>query len=408
MRVVGAVTRPGGLAEWRALVTERARALLAGIGAIDDLDGLRPSDVDRLRAIGPAELVAPALELVRARRRATRRIEGAERLVLDVEGVEQASGTAVARHKARRFSTLAPHGVVDLCCGVGGDAIELRAALPQAALRVVDIDPVRAWMAAHNAGAEAVHGDAAEQLLGGAAFHVDPARRVAGGGRRLRRIADYRPGLPVLARLVASGAAGAIKLGPGVALDEVPSGPATELEVIGERGSLVQAVSWCGGLASAPGQRTATRLDDRLTFSGVPRSLRGRADGGVGRYLLVADPALERAGLLGTRAPEGFAEVAPGLGLLTGDGAVDDPWFRAFEVVEGPLPWREKRLKEVLRAHDAGTVRVKVRGRVADANAAEVALSGEGRAELWVLAFRLGARAVGIVARECGVQSGSA
>jgi hypothetical protein len=384
---------------WRALLEPGAAELLAATAALPDPGQVSLAELRRLRALAAPEQVARALELVRARRRAAKKFESAELLLADLEGVEQASGTRVARHKAARFAALRPAGLVDLCCGIGGDLIELCRALPAAEVSGLDLDPLRALMAGHNAGCPVAVGDAAAALAGAAAFHIDPARRIEGGdGRRLRRLADLRPGPEVLGPLLDSDRPGAIKLGPGIALDELPGGGSrTELEIVGDREGLLQALVWCGDLAQAPGRRTATRLDRGLGFTAAPRPAPIAA--GIGRFVLVPDPALERAGLVGARTGGAVGEIAAGLGLLSAEAPLDDPWFRSFEVLE-VLPWRDKKIREALRTHDAGPVQVKIRGKVADANAAARAFRGTGAAEIWLLGFRLGAKAVAVLAAE--------
>ena len=83
------------------------------------------------------------MKLLDARARATSKFEDPQRLIADIEGVEQASGTAIARHKASRFTDLGQ--VADLCCGIGGDAIELARVTKVTGF---DIDPTRVWMTA--------------------------------------------------------------------------------------------------------------------------------------------------------------------------------------------------------------------------------------------------------------------
>lgn len=381
---------------WERLAGPTGRELVARVEACGDPDGLAPSDLAALRAGADAAIVARAIDLVRARRRAARKLVDAARLFVDVEGVEQASGTDVAAWKARRFADARVGRVLDLCAGIGGDLIELRRALPGAELVGIDSDPLRAWMAGQNAGCTTLAQDATTVDVAGAAFHVDPARRVEGGGRRLRSVDEYRPGRAFLEELAATGAAGALKLGPGADLDDVPGGPAGEIEVMGGPDGLLQAVVWCGGLAKEAGLRTATRVDRELTFSGRPARLPVSAR--VGSHLLVAEPSLERAGLVAARAPGGAWALPAGDGWACVDGPVRDPWFRDFEVLE-VLPWRERKLRAALRAADAGVVHVKIRGRIADANVMERSLRGDGAESIWVFGYREGDRSIALLAR---------
>lgn len=386
---------------WEFLAGPAGQELIQRVEACGDLSALSPTDLASLRSVADAGLVRLAIELVRARGRASRKFVDAARLVADLEGVEQASGTNVAAWKARRFAAAAVDRVVDLCTGIGGDLIELARALPAAEVSGVDLDPVRVFMASRNAGCPAEVADVANSDLAGRAFHIDPARRVEGGGRRLRSVDEYRPGRPVLDALVASGAPGAMKLGPGADLEDVPGGRAGEIEILGGEDGLLQAVVWCGTLASRAGLRTATRVDRAESFSGLPGRLPVTTQ--LGSYLLVAEPALERAGLVAARAPEGLHALPAGDGWAVADSPVRDPWFRSFEVLE-VLPWRERRLRAALRAADAGIVHVKIRGRIADANVMERALRGDGAEVVWVFGYRVGERSVAVLARSLALR----
>ena len=151
--------------------------------------------VARLRKVcADAEIVRTALVLAEARRKAVPKF-GATRaatLWADPAGVEMASSLVVADHKATRFNVMvAEWPGVDLCCGIGGDAMGIAPALD---LTAVDLDPVRAWMAGRNAECHAACADATTFEIGEATVHVDPARRREGGAR-VWRAEDLRPGL---------------------------------------------------------------------------------------------------------------------------------------------------------------------------------------------------------------------
>ena len=249
------------LAAYRALARPHAAALLAAAAASDG----SAAQIERLRRSWPAEQVTAALDLVRARRMLEGRIDAASTLMADPAGAEQASSTITARWKARRFARLSAP-VADLCCGIGGDLLELSRDCPA---RGIDLDPLRAWMAEHNTGCSVSCEDArTAALAANESFHLDPARRDADGRRRHDWDA-LEPGPALIEALIESGRPGAVKLGPGIDWSRIPSAQRTETEVIGEDRRLVQAVLWTGSLAAA-GMRTATRLPQEHTLTGVP------------------------------------------------------------------------------------------------------------------------------------------
>jgi len=390
------------LAAWRRLAaggTEVA-ALLAEIAAAGEAT---PALVARLRRRHEAPLVAAALALVAGRAKAAGKFPAAAGLWCDPQGVEQASSAAVAAWKARRF---AGAKVVDLCCGIGGDAMAL-AAVAAEPPTVVDRDPVRAWMAATNAGGRAEAGEvlawAEGRDLGEALVHLDPARRDERGGRSFDPEACDPP-LSASLRLVRAARGGAIKLSPGIPLPLPGLGPDEELEFVSEEGHLVQAVVWSGTTVEAPGQARATRLAGGTvaTVVGTPGPVPG-PERGPGRgpdidALVVPDPSLERARLLHLT---GMPELAEGLGLLAATGASPPglaPFLRRYRVLERLAP-REAAVRAALRRRGAAGARVRTRGRSADADRWTKAVrTGESGAELDLFLLRLGDRLVAFVA----------
>jgi len=377
------------LASWRALQAAESEPLVAALAAAP----VTPALLARLRRRFPAELVLAAAALARARDKLAGRIDDAGRLVADPEGAEQASSTRAARHKAARFARAGIARVVDLCAGIGGDAIELARVTRVLA---VDVQPARAWMAARNAGCRAIAADVRALALDPAvAFHLDPQRRDAATGRRAWRFEDYEPGPAYVRELVARCPTGAIKLGPGVALDALPAG---EIELLSERGHLTQAVLWTGDLAHG-GSRRATLLDVGLSIHGASEAA---PIGPAGSHLLAPDPAVERAGLLGVLARELDASaIHAELGLLTRDSPVASPWVKCFEV-QAALAWRVERIARWLADHDGGPVELRPRGVELDFARTTRALSGTGSTRHVVFVQRLGREVRAWITREVG------
>src|ERR671912_1688512 len=139
----------------------------------------------RLRERFPAELVAGALGQHALRVRGAGKFSRAAGMWFTREGLEQASGEALATYRAGRYAGF--DVVADLCCGIGGDLIALA---PGRAALAVDLDLVHLRMARENArlhGAGEVAVACADvqtlNLPRSLAVFADPARRE--GGRRL-------------------------------------------------------------------------------------------------------------------------------------------------------------------------------------------------------------------------------
>jgi len=382
-------------------------------------EGQREGDGDAkfVAALASAALASAAFELVEGRRRAARKFgpEVATRLWCDVAGIEQASGMAVARWKARRMvESLGPSAAIfDICSGIGGDAM----ALAEAGLLVeaIDLEPRRAWMTAHNARCVTRVADAEAIDLTGVALHADPARRDESAGRRSWNLDDHQPGRAWIERALTLAHAAAIKFSPGV--DRAAFGPLNRglaWEWIAEENRLVQAVAWSGAFARADGEAGYTRatlLAEKShtiashTIAGIPddaREDRLRVAEAVTSGSFISEPiaAIERAELLTEAAGVNDAaqEIARGLGLVVSHAPLATPWFESFEIID-ECAAREEAVLATLKRHALVARSVRVRGRAADADLFTRALSARPDGQAVVFLFREGKRARGVVTR---------
>jgi hypothetical protein len=382
-------------------------------------EGQREGDGDAkfVAALASAALASAAFELVEGRRRAARKFgpEVATRLWCDVAGIEQASGMAVARWKARRMvESLGPSAAIfDICSGIGGDAM----ALAEAGLSVeaIDLDPRRAWMTAHNARCVTRVADAEAIDLAGVALHADPARRDESAGRRSWNLDDHQPGRAWIERALKLAHAAAIKFSPGV--DRAAFGPLNRglaWEWIAEENRLVQAVAWSGAFARADGEAGHTRatlLAEKShiivshTIAGIPddaREDRLRVAEAIthGRFISEPIAAIERAELLteAAGANDAAQEIARGLGLVVSHAPLATPWFESFEIID-ECAAREDAVLATLKRHALVARSVRVRGRAADADLFTRALSARPDGQAVVFLFREGKRARGLIAR---------
>lgn len=361
------------------------------------IDASDVSAVASLRRDYPAEVVSVALSLAEARGKAERKFGDRGRaMVADVAGVEQASGSRVAKYKAQRIAEAlgSDARVMDLCCGIGGDTM----ALAQAGLGVVavDHDPLRAWMAKQNSGptVQGLCADVAELELDGLPIHLDPARRNESSGKRAWRLEDVQPGPDVIGKLIDGSPAAAVKLSPGLDIEALPW--QGEVELISEHGRLVQAVLWCGDFAQD--ERAATLIGDDAAqrICGVPGI---PAYHSAQRYFYTFDASVERAGLIASLSSMLDAPaIHPKLGLLTSDQVIDSPWVTGFELIER-LPWRPKRVKQWLEANDGGLVEIKTRGKACDPDQEQRRLRGSGATPYTVFVLRFDTKVQALIAR---------
>ena len=376
---------------FRALLTPDGQALLAEAAALGPTEATLLPCITRLRrrhpALAPA-LVAAALEQVILRGKAVGKFARAERMYFTREGLEQATGEAVARHRTRRYAPFGP--VADLACGLGGDALALARDHPVLA---VDRDPLQLALARENARAYGVVARLAPVLADLAdlpppradALFCDPGRRVAGPGasRRVFSAAGYQPPLTLVTGWRANVPALGVKVSPGIAYDDIPAPDEVEVEFIGERGELKEAALWYGPLRTAARRATLLPGGDTLATDGEPPP--AVPAGPPGRVLYEPDPAVIRAHLVEHLAARlGATKLDPDIAYLTADAATPTPFARAFAVVEA-LPFGLKRLSARLRALDGGIVTVKKRGSPLDTDALARRLRGAGPRPLTVV-----------------------
>ncbi|WP_079125200.1 class I SAM-dependent methyltransferase, partial [Streptomyces lushanensis] len=308
----------------------------------------------------------------------------AYRMYFTPNGIEQATRGTVAAYRAARFRALTPEPrVVDLCCGIGGDAIAFaRAGL---AVTAVDLDPLTCEIAAENVRtlapdappATVARADVLEyDLTGARALFIDPARR--GGRGRIFDPEAYSPPLSWAVEAVRRAGTGAVKIAPGIPHELIPGD--FEAEWISDGGDVKEAVLWHGGTpgAAVPGSRRATLLGGGpgdqggpggegggLRTTAVTLTGRGLPDPPVrrtGRFLYEPDGAVIRAHLVAEVAEEldgGLIDET--IAYITADTLRPTPYATAYEITD-ELPFGLKKLKALLREREVGVLTVKKRG----------------------------------------------
>ena len=320
---------------------------------------------------GPVEAAAVAeMRRVRKRAEASGRFtpEFARGMLASDLMLQQASSYRLAMYVGRQMADLAGgREVLDLCCGLGMDAIG--SALCGAAVRGVDIDERAVFCAAHNAALEGVGdrcsfevGDvAAAALPPDAVVHVDPDRRAT--GRRTVLIQDYSPPAAVLRDLLDRTRAGAMKLSPALDRTALADWPDVEIEYVTEGRACRQLVLWWGrGRAG----RKATVVSGDMT---APEAASIEADPSAevriaepADWLIEPDPAVIAAGAVDTlAAAHGLHRIGATLAWLFGDSPVRTPLARSYRIL-ARVPGRESNIRRALRSLGAARVAVKPRG----------------------------------------------
>lgn len=343
----------------------------SGLALLDSVAAGTPAElvstVTRLRAEGhPAALVSAVLGQARLRARAARKFGVfADRMLFTQAGLEQATRLRVAALHAGRFASAGLMRVVDLGCGVGGDALALSSL--DIAVTAVEIDEVTAAIASYNLApfpsSSVVHADARDiDIEPFDAVFADPARRTAGHAEttRVTDPGDYTPSLDLLWEMAERKPVG-IKLGPGFDRSRIPDD--VEAQWVSVDGDVVELGLWTGALARDGVRRSALVVSDAGTAE-----LAAGADSEdepvrtLGSYLYEPDGAVIRARLIGDLARRtGAGILSDRIAYLTSDTLEPTPFAQAFRVIED-LPLDEKTIKRELKSRRVGVLEVKKRG----------------------------------------------
>lgn len=381
---------------FRWLLTEPGQQLLrvATHLAEETTDPLaRQTALRRLAA--PAE-VAVALTQVELRHRAVGKLgSDAARMYFTPEGLEQATRSPVATHRAARVRAAALETVIDLGCGIGGDLVAFaRAGLTAAG---VDLDPVRVAVARANLAALGLGGavevgdvTAVDTSPFDLAF-ADPARRSARG--RTFDVGDWSPPWPFVEGLL--GRDSCVKLAPGLPHELVP--PGVEAEWVSDRREVKEAVLWSGRLATTA--RRATVISDRGLASLTSLDLPAGAPptGPVAPYLLEPDGAVIRAGLVGAVAAHADGHLLDEhIAYVAAPSLAPTPFARCYRVLE-EVPYREKQLRAALRERRVGRLTIKKRGVQVEPDALRKRLSLRGDVEATLVLTRVAGRGTALL-----------
>lgn len=343
----------------------------SGLALLDSVAAGTPSElvstVTRLRAEGhPAALVSAVLGQARLRARASRKFGVfAGRMLFTQAGLEQATRLRVAALHAGRFRSAGLGSVVDLGCGIGGDAIAL--ASLDIAVTAVEVDEVTAAIASYNLApfpsSTVIHADARDiDVDPFDAVFADPARRTAGHSEttRVTDPDDYTPSLDLLWEIAERKPVG-IKLGPGFDRSRIPDD--VEAQWVSVDGDVVELGLWTGALARPGVTRSALVVSEdgtsEMTSDGDSEDEAVRP---LGSYLYEPNGAVIRARLIGDLARRiGAGILSDRIAYLTSDDLVPTPFAHAFRVI-ADLPLDEKTVKRELRSRRIGILEVKKRG----------------------------------------------
>lgn len=328
----------------------------------------------RLRKAFPAEKARLLQEQAELRAKARTKFgEAAGEMLFTRRLLEQASGREPAAWKAARYRDAGWTAVADLCCGSGGDAIELaRAGL---SVELVDLDPVALELARHNLSvcgfAAAAHPPvelpALPEAVAAGAFHLDPDRRTGGRDQGEDRwdhggLSPDLHGIRVLAQRFE---AGAVKLSPGA-----PEGTldlAGETEFVGVRDELREQVVWTGTLARIGNLTVSEHRDGTWETFSAPKADAEDAFGDdiaetPSEWVFEPVKAMVRSHLFALFGQSrGLRRMDTDIAWMTGPEPVASPFLKAYRVL-GHAPLKAGVEEALLRECGRSCGAVKKRG----------------------------------------------
>ncbi|GAA5507792.1 class I SAM-dependent methyltransferase [Novipirellula caenicola] len=360
--------------------------------AIEELASSTPAGSDakvakRLRHQFGSDAFYELIAIARLQRKARQKLGEGIWWATD-RALQQATAWQVAKLKSSWFGN---HLVYDLCCGIGGDALELaRRRAPHGGVVAVDMDPViQPYTAANlrkampeDPGTATMIETACEDVLNieipaEAAIHIDPDRRA--DGKRTTRPDDYQPSLPQILPRIEAAPAAIIKLAPAAKIDLGASTHRAWISLSGSVreqslvfGDALQRAELHSGSVSAFAVRSDgsySRFDAGDTPAGELDSVRVASAKTPGRWIIDPDAAVRAAGLTEFFARTyGLKTLGGPTGFLTHEGDIDDASLEKIQAIAsvGKVIWSgscdERKLRRELRQRNHYADRIKVRG----------------------------------------------
>ncbi len=379
------------------LATPEGAAVLAEAATVDR-DPLKR--LTALRRAHSPEIAAAVVATLDLRARAAAKFADADSMFFTREGLEQATSDEVAAWRAARF----PEGaaILDLCCGIGGDALALAR---RGRVLAYDRDEVALACARANAAALGLadriaieQADVTALPLDADAAFIDPSRRP--GGKRVRASEQYSPPLSFAIELARALPNVAVKVSPAID-DEALKPLGARAEFVSHRGECKECVLWFGEFGPAA-ERSAAVLPAGAVLTATEPDGTQAPLGPLRDWLIEPDPAVIRAHLL----PElcrllDAAALAPMTAYLASDAEPRTPYADAYRVVDA-LPMSLSKLQRRLRELDRRVVAVKKRGMPHDVEDLGRRLPAAGTLPTVVVLARIGAEPMAILCDPAG------
>jgi len=307
------------------------------------------------------------------------------------EGLAQASSKYLAEYRTWKIRDKLSKvtNCLDVCCGIGGDAIAMATRWKVVA---VEKDKDTIDMAKHNIrvynlerNINFVEGDINE-LIENRTFidkvkntdfiFFDPARRSEEG--RTVKIEEYHPPLSLVEKLQLISPNICVKISPGTDLNRIKY--ECDIEVVSYKGEVKEVMLWFGNLKEKPdvNQILATKLPEKMTLI-KSKSKLDILQSSPKKYLYEPDPAFIKAHLIEDLAKKyGLNLLNNKIAYLTGNEKIKTPLLNRYLVKRVENLDFEK-INTSLSELNIGRVDFKARGIKIDLRNIHKKVRGKGR-----------------------------
>ncbi len=339
--------------------------------------------------------IPPILDKARFLQKGLKKFPRAAKMHYTDESIAQSSSLDVAKYRTWKvFSKLGKiHHSIDLCGGIGGDAIAAglrwKVTVVEKNLEVFDMLEHNLTVYNVQSNVMCILGDVNDllkqpefqELIKQANYiFFDPSRRFE--GIRTVKIEDYIPPLSLIEQILPLNQNFVVKIAPGFEIPQIPY--KCDIEVVSLKGEVKEIMLWFGELMENSNKQSviATKLPEKLTLKkGISKYNKSLSDlvSNLGKYLYEPDPAAIKAHVINELGKMfGLNTLHPQVAYLTGDKYVGTPWLRCYQVLDS-CPVDIPQIKDILKKHEIHRIDCKARGLTLDLHEIQKELKSKGK-----------------------------
>jgi hypothetical protein len=326
---------------------------------LQELREISINDIQQLISNNSDKPIKEMLSQIKIQKKNLNKIPISNELLFTEQGAQQASSWQLSQYHATKFKVY--NKIVDLCCGIGVDLINIAKGKEQ--VYAVDLGTDTLKLAEYNCKNQNLNnitfmlGKSEEFDQQVDAIFIDPDRRPGS----YRRIApeEYSPPFSKIMEFRKICQNIAVKLSPALDYKRLNLPIDSTLEFVSENGSLKEILLCMGKLSTKNCERKAVLLPTNLTLKNSNKKVEISE---IQKFIFEPDSAIIRAGLvqeLGSKI--GYTLIDSKLALLTGSQIVQSNFGKIYEVEE-IIKYDLKKVRKYVRENEIGELIIKTRG----------------------------------------------